>query len=128
MVWAQILGGLGKAAPKVVKQLPKLWPLLLESNNRARVLELMKELASQSPAKKVRARVELTAVLADEMARTAKTDEQRAQAEAWADRSRNLTLRLDMPVAGKQAKARHRASVRRQLEALQAEMDGFLEA
>ena len=59
--YAPLLKALRKGGPALIKQLPKLWPLLLESNNHKTVMEFMSDLASQSPTKRLRARVELTA-------------------------------------------------------------------
>lgn len=126
MALARALALLAKAGPQAAKQLPKLWPLLLESKNRERLAELAKELASASPTKRLRARVELTAALTDEIASDATSDADRVQAEAWALRARNLTRKLNMPVAGRQAKAAHRRSIKDQLDTLQSEMNEHL--
>jgi hypothetical protein len=126
MPWLVILGVLRKAGPAAVKQLPKLWPLLLEKKNREKLVEAIRDLASQSPAKRLRARVKLTAALADDVAERSSTEEERARARDWSKRANNLLLRLDMPVQGRAAKAAHRTSVREQLEVLQQEMDNHL--
>jgi hypothetical protein len=127
MAWGQVLAFLAKAGPQVAKQLPKLWPLLLESKNRERLGEFFVDLASASPTKRLRARVELTAALADEIASDAKTEDSRQQAEAWALRARNLTRKLNMPVAGRNAKLEHRRSIKQHLETLQKEMNEHLD-
>lgn len=126
MALAQAMALLRKAAPLAAKQLPKLWPLLLESKNRQWVMETVADLASQSPKRRLRARIELTAALADEVGAQATSDGARARAEDWARRARNLLHRLDMPVAGRQARVAHRRSIRSRLEVLQAEMNDYL--
>ena len=115
-----------KAGPWLVKQLPKLWPLLLESKNRERLAEIAKDLGSRSPAKRLRGQVELTATLAERIADQAESESEREQAQDWSRRARNLAIRLDMPVVGREAKRLHRQSVQKQLEQLQAEMDQHL--
>lgn len=117
---------LAKAGPQVAKQLPKLWPLLLESKNRERLGEFFLDLANASPAKRLRARLELTAALAEEIAQSATGDTEKKQAEGWSHRARNLVLRLNMPVAGTSTKRAHRRSIREQLDALQTEMNTHL--
>jgi hypothetical protein len=128
MAWGQVLAMLAKAGPQAAKQLPKLWPLLLESKNRERLSEFLVDLASASPTKRLRARVELTAALADEIASDAANEASRQQAEAWAVRARNLTRKLNMPVAGRKAKMDHRRSIKAHLETLQKEMNEYLDA
>jgi arginine/lysine/ornithine decarboxylase len=124
--WLQVLQIVRKGGPSLAKQLPKLWPLLLESKNREKVGEIARDLASQSPTKRLRARVELTAQMAEGISKDASTEEEEARATEWAQRSRNLTRRLDMPIEGRKAKAEHRESVKEQLDALQAEMNAHL--
>jgi hypothetical protein len=117
------------AGPWLVKQLPKLWPLLLESHNRERLAGVLKDLASRSPGQRLRAQADLTAALAERMAQQAATPDEAVRAQDWQRRARNLALRLDMPVAGgRDARKAHRASVQQQLEQLQGEMDRHLEA
>ena len=127
MALGRVLALLAKTGPQAAKQLPKLWPLLLESKNRERIGEFGKDLASASPTKRLRARVELTAALADEIASDAASEADRLRAEAWALRARNLTRKLNMPVAGRQAKIEHRRSIKQHLESLQTEMNGHLD-
>ncbi|QSR30519.1 hypothetical protein CFI00_08375 [Nocardioides sp. S5] len=122
----QALSMLTKAGPQVGKQLPKLWPLLLESKNRERLGEFFLDLANASPAKRLRARLELTAALAEEIAQSATGDAEKKQAEGWSHRARNLVRRLNMPVAGTGTKRAHRRSIREQLDALQPEMNTHL--
>ena len=126
MAAAQILAILAKAAPQLIKQLPKLWPLLLDPKNRERLIELIRDLASQSPTRRLRGKVAVTAAIADGIAAEARSDEDRELAEGWSQRASNLVRRLDMPVTGRQARASHRQSVREQLEALQSEMNEHL--
>ncbi|HET7276043.1 MAG TPA: hypothetical protein VFI91_12815 [Longimicrobiaceae bacterium] len=126
MPWGQVLKLLAKAGPLAAKQLPKLWPLLLETKNRKRVMEMARDLASQSPRRRLRARIDLTAALAEDIAAQAKTDEEREKAQDWSRRARNLARRLDMPVVGRQSKREHRHSIEEQLAALQAEMNDYL--
>lgn len=113
-------------APVVAKQLPRLWPLLLESRNREKVTGLLRELADRSPAKRLQARLELTAALAERIGEEAESPREKEQAADWRDRARNLQRRVDMPVGGVRAKAAHRRAVRAQLDALHAEMDAHL--
>lgn len=115
-----------KYAPLVAKQLPKLWPLLLESRNRDKVTGLFRDLADRSPAKRLQARLELTAALAERIGEEAASPQEKEQAVVWRDRARNLQRRVDMPVGGVRAKAAHRRAVRAQLDALHAEMDAHL--
>lgn len=126
MAPSPIVNLLGRAVPALAKHLPKLWPLLLETKNRQRLIEAGRDVASQSPTRRLRGRIEVTATLADGMATDATTDEERTQAENWSRRSKNLAIRLAMPVAGRQAKAAHRNSIQEQLSTLQAEMNTHL--
>ena len=123
MAWLQVLA---KAAPALGKQLPKLWPLLLESRNRQWLVDTARDLSNQSPRKRMRARVELTAALADSLAAKADDEEERQLAAAWTRRARNLGLRLEMPVQGRQHKREHLKSVQAQLDELQSEMNAHL--
>jgi hypothetical protein len=118
---------LTKAGPWFVKQLPKLWPLLLEAKNRERVLAAVQNLASQSPTKRLKAKVEVTAVIAEQLGTKATSDDERQRAAAWSVQARNLALRLDMPMTDRQARRAHRASIEQQLVALQTEMDRWLD-
>jgi hypothetical protein len=113
--YTQLLAALRKGGPMLAKQLPKLWPLLLESSNRKKVVEAASDLASQSPTKRLRARVELTAELADAMVKDSESGEDVERAADWARRARNLLRRLDMPVEGRKAKSAHRMSIREQM-------------
>ena len=121
-----ILALVTKAGPWLIKQLPKLWPLLLEAKNREKLQEIVRDLASNSPFRRLRAKVELTATLAERMVEQADSEDERQRAQAWSRQARNLTIRLDMPVIGRVAKRAHRQSVAQQLEELQADMDQHL--
>ena len=126
MAWLHVANVLRQAVPLLAKQLPKLWPLLLEKNTRTKLLEAGKDLASQSPTRKLRGRIEVVATLADRIAEGAKTDEERATASEWTRRANNLGLRLEMPVQGHKSKVEHRASIKAQLDELQSEMNDHL--
>ncbi len=52
--------------------------------------------------------------------------DEKQQAQDWTRQARNLAIRLDMPVVGREAKRSHRQSVQQQLEQLQGEMDKHL--
>jgi hypothetical protein len=114
---------LAKAGPWLVKQLPKLWPLLLDAKNRERLQATLRDLASNSPTKRLRAQVNLTAVLAERMVDQAVSDVESNQAKEWNRQAKNLSLRLDMPVSGRDAKKAQRRAVQEQLQQLQAQMD-----
>ena len=126
MAWTQLFTLAGKAAPALAKQLPKPWPLLLESKNRQKLMEVAGDLASQSPRKRLEGRIELTAALADGLAEKTTNDEERALAEDWARRARNLKIRLEMPVHDRRVRKEHRASIQAQLHKLQVEMNAHL--
>ncbi|WP_147543670.1 hypothetical protein [Aeromicrobium massiliense] len=115
-----------KYGPLAAKQLPRLWPLLLESRNRERVTGMLRDLSDKSPAKRLDARLDLTAALAEQIGQEARTPQEREQADAWRDRARNLQRRAEVPVGGVRSRAAHRRSVREQLAALHAEMDAHL--
>jgi hypothetical protein len=121
-----ILALVTKAGPWLIKQLPKLWPLLLETKNREKLQEITKDLASNSPSRRLRAKVELTATLAERMVAEAESEDEKQRAQAWSRQARNLTIRLDMPVIGREAKRSHRQSIAQQLEELQADMNRYL--
>ena len=126
MAVTQILSIVRKAFPVIAKQLPRLWPLLLETKNRQRLVEAGKDLASQSPVRRLRGRIEVTATIADGIAADAKTDDERRRADEWVRRAKNLSRRLDMPVAGHADRSAHRASIQQQLDGLQKEMNDYL--
>lgn len=123
-----IMAALTKAGPWFVKQSPRLWPLLVDGKNREYLLAAVNGLASQSPAKRLRSQVELTAAIADNMASEAASEKDSELARTWSQQARNLLLRLDMPIAaGRKEKRTHMKSVRAQLANLQREMDSHLE-
>jgi len=127
MAWAQFLAAAAKQLPKLAKHLPKLWPLLLETKNRQRMTEIGRDLASRSPRRRLEGRIELTAALADTVGANAADEEERLLADEWARRARNLKIRLDMPVQGRNERKSHRASIQAQLDGLQSEMNSYLE-
>lgn len=115
-----------KAFHQLAKQLPKLWPLLLESRNREKIGELARDLAAQSPKKRLAAKIELTEALADSLRERATTEQERATAAAWKSRAQRMRVRLDMPVDGVKARRDHRARLRQELSEMHGEMDRFL--
>ena len=115
-----------KALPVIAKQLPKLWPLLLESKNREKLMSLAKDLASASPKRKLAARMNVTELLAERLAEEAEDVSQRQRAAEWRSRTRKMRARLDMPVEGIQARRVHRASLHDDLAALHREMSESL--
>ena len=117
---------LTKAGPWLIKQLPKLWPMLLDAKNRERVMEAMQNLASRSPGRRLKAKVDLTAVIAERTAQDAVSEAERARAMEWSRRARNLSLRLDMPTADRQLRRSQTRSVEEHLTVLQTEMDEYL--
>ena len=117
---------LTKAGPWLIKQLPRLWPLLLDPKNRERVAEMTKNLASQSPGRRLRGKVDLTAAVTDRLAQESTSEAERARALEWSRRARNLVLRLDMPTTDRRMRRSQLRSVEAQLAALQAEIDGHL--
>ena len=119
---------LAVAAPFIAKQVPKLWPLLLESRNREKLAEVAKDVASQSPRRKLRGQIELTALQAETISSSADGAEERELGQRWARKARNLTIQLDLPMVDRKAGKAHKASIRRQLEALQQEMNHHLES
>ena len=102
---------LTKAGPWFVKQLPKLWPLLLETKNRERLMDAVQNLASQSPTKRLKAKVDVTAAIADQLGRKATSEGERLRSQEWGRQARNLALRLEMPMSDRQARRAHRASI-----------------
>jgi hypothetical protein len=125
-VLSDALKGVAKSLPTLAKHLPKLWPLLLESRNREKIMELSRELASSSPSRKLAAKMELTGALAETMAEQAQTDAERAQALDWQTRAARMRIRLDMPIDGVRAKREHRAQLREDLHLLHDEMSQSL--
>lgn len=113
-----------KALPFIMKQLPKLLPLLLDSKNRDLLVKYAKDLADRSPGRRLAANLALTAELASSMSERAQTPEEKARAEGWLRRASALRDRYALPVMdGKRA---HRASLESDLKALHAEMSHVL--
>jgi hypothetical protein len=122
----QALVLLRKGVPVLAKQLPKLWPLLLESKNRDKVGSLLRDLASASPTRKLAARMDLTEMLARRLVEQATTDEERTRAATWESHARKLRARLDMPVEGVKARRAHRQALHRDLGVLHTQMSEAL--
>jgi hypothetical protein len=127
VTYAQAAGqALGKALPFLAKQVPKLWPLLLEAKNREKVSALLRDAAASSPKKKLAAKMEITEMLAQTLVEQASNESERQRAEQWQRRARKLRVRLDMPVEGIKARRAHRAGLHRDLAALHEEMSHAL--
>lgn len=90
---AAVLQALRKAMPVVARQLPKLWPLLLESKNREKVTALATDLGARSPRKRLAAKMEITQALAQSVADDATTDEERDRAAQWQQRASKMRVR-----------------------------------
>lgn len=125
MVWQTILAAITKGGPALLKQLPKLWPLLLETKNRQAILLAARDLASFTPDKRLRGAVDGTMAVAQGLAADADESE-RAKADAWVRRARDLGRQLDLPVVGREARSKRRASVAKQLTSLQGEINVHL--
>lgn len=121
-----VLVVLQKALPALAKQLPKLWPLLLESKNREKLMSLARDIASASPKRKLAARMDVTELLAQRLAEEAEDEQQRQRAAEWQSRARKMRARLDMPVEGVKARRAHRAALHDDLAALHEEMSESL--
>lgn len=117
---------LQKALPALAKQLPKLWPLLLETKNREKLMSLGRDLASTSPKRKLAARMEATELLAEAVAEKAEADNERSRASDWQKRARKMRVRLDMPVEGAKARRTHRKTLHEDLRELHEEMSQAL--
>lgn len=120
------LAVLQKALPALAKQLPKLWPLLLESKNREKLTSLARDLAGASPKRKLAARMDITEMLAQSLVDKADSEEERRRAAQWQTRARKMRVRLDMPVEGLKARRAHRAALHADLAALHHEMSDAL--
>ena len=117
---------LQKALPLIAKQLPKLWPLLLESKNRDKLISLARDLSSASPKRKLAARMDVTELLAQRLREEAENEHERERASKWQSRARKMRVRLDMPVEGRQARRAHRAALHDDLAVLHTEMSESL--
>lgn len=115
-----------KALPILAKNLPKLWPLLLDSKNRDKLAGLAKDLAAATPKRKLAAKMQLTEMLAESAIEQAETEGEKERAKEWQHRARNMRLRLDMPIEGRQAKRQHRDQLRQDLAQLHEEMSAAL--
>ncbi len=114
------------ALPFLAKNLPKLWPLLLESKNRDRIVELTRGVASATPSGRLGGKMELTEALAEGLAERAEDQVEAARARSWQRRARNMRTRLDMPISGRQQKRVHRAALEADLNALHQEISDAL--
>lgn len=125
-MWRTILAAITRGGPALLKQLPKLWPLLLETKNRQAILLAARDLASFTPDKRLRGAVDGTMAVAQGLAADASDESERAKADAWVRRAKDLGRQLDLPVVGRDARTKRRASVARQLSALQGEINVHL--
>jgi len=99
----------------------------MDPKTRSAILDAARDLASQSPTKRLRGRVNGTVAVAQGIATDATSDErEREVAETWARRGRNLARKLDMPLEGRGAKAANREAVKLELAKLQGEMEQHL--
>lgn len=121
-----VLAAAQKALPILAKNLPKLWPLLLDSKNRDKLAGLVKDLAAATPKRKLAAKMKLTEMLAETAVEQAESDAEKQNAKEWQHRARNMRLRLDMPIEGRQAKRNHRNHLRQDLAKLHEEMSAAL--
>ena len=115
---------LKNALSLIVRQLPKLWPLLLEAKNRELVMKYSRDLADKAPGRRLAAHVNMTVELAGAMVTRAGTEAERAQAQAWTRRATALRDRLALPVLDH--KRDHRKMLEADLKALHAEMSQSL--
>jgi len=97
MVWRTVLAAISRGGPELLKQLPRLWPLLLESNNRQAIFLAAKDLASLTPDKRLRGAVDGTLSVAQGLVADAGDESERAQAEAWVRSAKGLGRQLDLP-------------------------------
>lgn len=121
-----LLAALVKAGPWFAKQAPKFWPMLLDTKNREWLVRVALDIASRSPAKRLKAKIDLTEAIANSVASEAASDAERERAQDWTRQVRALRLRVDMPIAGMKERRSHIRSVREQLHGLQQEMDRHL--
>jgi len=112
--------------PVLAKQLPKLAFLLTDAKTRDRLLGLAQDVASRSPARRVRARVDATAIMAESYAGQADSEAEREMALGWARRARRLAARAAVPVEGRAQKKAHGDEIRARLDELQAEINTAL--
>ncbi len=112
------------AVPFLMKQLPKLWPLLLDPKNRDLVRKYAIDLSSKAPGRKLAAKIDLTSDLAQSMAERATTPAEAHRAQAWQKRAAAMRDRLALPVVAD--KRKHRADLEADLRALHDEMSEVL--
>lgn len=112
--------------PLLAKHVPKLWPLLLESKNRDRVMDAARQLSHASPSKRLQGQIDLTAAMADAARQQAETEDAAQRAAEWVTRARKLRLRVDVPQVDRVSRKQQRASVKTQLAQLQQEIDDYL--
>ncbi|MEO6791649.1 MAG: hypothetical protein ABI249_07400 [Ornithinibacter sp.] len=112
--------------PVLAKQLPKLAFLLTDAKTRERLLGLVHDIASRSPARRVRARVDATAIMAESYAGQAESDSEREMALGWARRARRLAARAAVPVDGRAQGKAHLEEIRVSLDELQGEINTAL--
>ncbi len=110
--------------PLLVKQVPRLWPLLLETKNRELVAKYAKGLADRSPGRRLATKIDLTADLAASMAERASTTEEAERARLWQKRASAMRDRLALPVTTD--RKGHRATLSADLQALHDEMSAAL--
>jgi hypothetical protein len=122
MPWAQLLDLLKRGGPQLLRQLPKLWPMLLEPKTRRMLIDVASDVASQSPAKRLRGRIDGTCAVAEGFLVEAEDPDEKQVAEGWVKRARNLRRQLDVPVQGRSARRVRRGAVADQLGQLQEEM------
>ena len=113
-----------KTIPFLVKQLPKLWPLLLDAKNREIVMGYAKDIADRSPQRRLAAKIDLTVALSESMAERATTTEDQDQARRWQKRAAAMRDRLALPVMTD--KRTHRAALAADLQSLHEEMSAAL--
>lgn len=124
--WLAILAVLRRGGPVVIKQLPKLWPLLLEQKNRDTLVAALRNAASRSPDRRLRGRVDGTVAVARDKAERARTDDEREVAQSWIRRGEDLAAQLDIPAGSREARANRRSRLSGQLDRLQEEMESRL--
>jgi hypothetical protein len=118
---------LKQAGPTLLKEVPKLWPLLLDKKVREQLIAAARNAAAQSPDKRLRGRLDGTVAVARGIAEGASDTAEQAIAQGWASRAVNLTLALDLPVDGQRNRAARRKIVKEKLAALLREMEEHLQ-
>lgn len=126
MPWAAVLALLQRGGPALLKALPLLWPMMSDAKRRKMLFDGVKEVTNRSPSKRLRGRVQATIAIAEEIAAGAQEKPEQDKAERWAKRGRHLLLKLDLPIAEREAKAANRQEVKEQLDDLNAQMQEHL--